>query len=770
MANKLVSPGVITNEIDASFLPAAIGAIGAAVVGPASKGPVLVPTIINNPQELESIFGGLFSSGSHGNRYEYLSTLTAKKILRTKGPVLFTRVAHGSVSAAVNGTLTATNISASLVGFGKTTTEDSGSILSSTDIDVIGSGVAAKATGSFTIAGGTYTSGTTAQSMSFGTGDTAVKFIVTGSDAVANGGGTNTATQIFVPSGSNVDNTAAAFRDAINNSGSLHGLSLSASIDTTAATTANVGLTASLAGNMLNGVHTTRWFNGHHASGLDNLFMVSSSATLFTNVGQMNAGRDNDDKLTVPFKLHSIYQGGGLNSRDTGSGDTLRENGTLILGTAENFRWEIANVDTTTGKFSLIIRRGNDSQKRKLILEQFDNLSLDPLDSNYIAKRVGDQVLSLQGSGGTEPYVKGVGEFPNVSKYVRVEVLTTTPNYLDENGDVTIGSLSASLPAVGSGSLGGGFINGSDGTISHPINFYDSITQTNSQGINPTTGTGLTAYKDAINLLANQDEYDINLLYLPGLTSANHSSVITTALEMCENRGDCFVVVDPVLYNSSTSAVTAEGTKFNSSYGAMYWPWIQIVDESDMLRWVPGSVGVSEVYAFNDKTRHPWFAPAGLNRGRINAVQAERKLLNSTRDTLYVNRINPIATFPGQGVVVFGQKTLQKKSSALDRVNVRRLMIAVKKFIASSSRFLLFEQNTQKLRKEFLAIANPFLQKVQQKSGLTAFRVVMDESNNTPDTIDRNQLIGQIFLQPTKTAEFISIDFVIQRTGAEFSE
>ena len=427
----------------------------------------------------------------------------------------------------------------------------------------------------------------------------------------------------------------------------------------------------------------------------------------------------------------------------------------------------------TTGKFSLLIRSGNDWEKRKIVLEQFDNLSLDPLDQNYIAKRVGDQSITLQGSGTTEPYVKAVGDYPNKSNYVRVEVFEhgRTPNYLDENGNVTIPEFSASLPAKGSGSMGGTFLGGTDGTKSHPINFYDNITQTNTQGLNPTAAlSGKTAYEDAINLLANQDEYDINLLYMPGITSANHSSIVTNALDMCENRGDCFAVIDPVLYNSSISAVTSEGTKFNSSYGAMYWPWIQIQDSAGMMRWVPGSVGASEVFAFNDKTRHPWFAPAGLNRGGINAVQAERKLLNSTRDTLYVNRINPIATYPGQGVCIWGQKTLQKKSSALDRVNVRRLMIAVKKFIASSSRFLLFEQNTQTLRKEFLSIANPFLEKVQQKSGLNAFKVVMDNTNNTPETIDRNQLVGQIYLQPTKSAEFITIDFVVQRTGAEFSE
>jgi phage tail sheath protein FI len=204
----------------------------------------------------------------------------------------------------------------------------------------------------------------------------------------------------------------------------------------------------------------------------------------------------------------------------------------------------------------------------------------------------------------------------------------------------------------------------------------------------------------------------------------------------------------------------------------MYWPWVQIGDP-DLGKnvWVPPSVMVAGVYAFNDKVAHPWFAPAGLNRGTIDmAIQAERKLSHSNRDTLYGANINPIATFPGQGVTVWGQKTLQKKASALDRVNVRRLLIKVKKFIASSSRFLVFEQNTNATRKRFLAIANPFLEQVQSNSGLNAFKVIMDESNNPPDLVDRNILYGQIFLQPTRTAEFIVLDFTVQPTGATFPE
>jgi phage tail sheath protein FI len=175
------------------------------------------------------------------------------------------------------------------------------------------------------------------------------------------------------------------------------------------------------------------------------------------------------------------------------------------------------------------------------------------------------------------------------------------------------------------------------------------------------------------------------------------------------------------------------------------------------------------VYAFNDKVAHPWFAPAGLNRGGVDsAVQVERKLTHSNRDTLYESNVNPIATFPGQGITVYGQKTLQKKASALDRINVRRLLIRVKKFVASTSKFLVFEQNSKATRSRFLNIVNPYLEQVQANSGLTAFRVVMDDSNNPPDVVDRNILYGQLFLQPTRTAEFIILDFTVQPTGATF--
>jgi phage tail sheath protein FI len=175
------------------------------------------------------------------------------------------------------------------------------------------------------------------------------------------------------------------------------------------------------------------------------------------------------------------------------------------------------------------------------------------------------------------------------------------------------------------------------------------------------------------------------------------------------------------------------------------------------------------VLAFNDQVGAEWFAPAGLNRGGVPSVlRAERKLSQADRDKLYSANVNPLATFPGEGVVVFGQKTLQRRQTSLDRVNVRRLLIALKGFIGQVGNNLVFEQNTNATRNRFLAQVNPYLESVVQRQGLYAYKVVMDDTNNTPDVIDRNQLVGQIYIQPTKTAEFIILNFNVLPTGATF--
>jgi phage tail sheath protein FI len=175
------------------------------------------------------------------------------------------------------------------------------------------------------------------------------------------------------------------------------------------------------------------------------------------------------------------------------------------------------------------------------------------------------------------------------------------------------------------------------------------------------------------------------------------------------------------------------------------------------------------VYANSDKKSAPWFAPAGINRGGLSTVlRTQFKLTQADKDELYENNVNPLATLPRQGVVVFGQKTLQKQQSALDRINVRRLVIELKGYLRQVSEQIVFEQNTTSTRTSFIGKVTPYLETIQQKQGLYAFKVVMDDANNGPDVIDRNQLIGQIYIQPTKTAEFISLDFILLPTGAQF--
>jgi hypothetical protein len=228
--------------------------------------------------------------------------------------------------------------------------------------------------------------------------------------------------------------------------------------------------------------------------------------------------------------------------------------------------------------------------------------------------------------------------------------------------------------------------------------------------------------------------------------------------------------MDTSIATATVNQAVSDVSGLDTNYAATYYPWVKVLDTAaNKPVLVPPSVIVPGAIAASDRIAAEWFAPAGLNRGVLgNVIEAKIRLNQAERDTLYEDKINPIATFPQTGVCIWGQKTLQLRSTALDRINVRRLLIALKKFIASSSRYLVFEQNTNATRNRFLNIVNPYLEGVQQKQGLYSFRVQMDENNNTADVVDRNQLVGAIYLQPTKTAEFIVLDFNVLPTGATF--
>lgn len=323
-----------------------------------------------------------------------------------------------------------------------------------------------------------------------------------------------------------------------------------------------------------------------------------------------------------------------------------------------------------------------------------------------------------------------------------------------------------------------GFQGGFDGqSPAIPLNIGGDIAPGNTQGLDCTNSTspGAIAYRQAIVALGNADEFDINLIALPGVIHQDHPYVTNLVVDMCEARGDCFYIMDSYVDDGNPTSgqvdqAVAFAAEYDTSYAAHYYPWVKILDAfTNKIITVPPSVVLPAIYAANDKVAAEWFAVAGLNRGGItDAVQVTDRTTHEERDQLYEGKVNPIASFPGQGIVVWGQKTLQNADSALNRINVRRLMIAIKKFFASTSKFLVFEQNVASTRNKFLSIVNPYLEGVQQRSGLYAFFVKMDETNNTPDIIDQNILYGQIYLKPTKTAEFIILDFNILPTGASF--
>ena len=472
-----------------------------------------------------------------------------------------------------------------------------------------------------------------------------------------------------------------------------------------------------------------------------------------------------DNGSVQPFTIETLGKG-ALYNNATASLDPGTENSdsSLVSGSVDNFRWEVTNVDGAKGTFTLLVRRGDDNLKNKVVLETWNNLSLDPESQNYISAVIGDQRLTKAGSG-TDIYLEYTGSYANRSRYIRVASVNALSNYFATDG-ITVNngsdgtSLSGSLPIAESGSF-----YGATGDIAiGGANYFTDIASGNTQGLVSDN------YTDVINLLSNTDEYLFNVIAAPGVIYANDNTTVNSLISMVETRGDAIAVVDLVNYGTtSVSTVTAEAGELNTSYGAAYWPWLQVGSETGKNVFVPAGTVIPGVYAFTDRSSAPWFAPAGLVRGGIPGVlQAERKVTKAQRDDLYDGKVNPIATFPGTGVAVFGQKTLQTKASALDRVNVRRLLIELKKFFSDVAKTLVFEQNTIATRNRFLATVNPYMESVVQRQGLFAFRVVMDETNNTNDVIDRNQLVGQIFIQPAKTAEFVVLDFTIEPTGATF--
>jgi hypothetical protein len=774
MAERIVSPGVFTRENDLSFLAQGVGEIGAAFIGPFKQGPAFVPTIVRTQSEFEDIFGT--PDGTYYTEY------AVQKYLQEAGQATVVRVAG------------------------------TGGYTQATPLAIFASGSQRQSLGTKLI-GVLYSTSNGYQNFGFSGATVASNLALDGSFALSASFLTPVSASIL-PSDTN--DLADVFGESPFGSKQAYVFNYY----------------ENMAGNYTGSVTSNIVVSKVELPSQD---YTGGSADAYSQAitPYIVSQKDTNNLRSNLFRFHTLGHGDIYNTK---------------------FKIGISNIKaagedgaTDYSVFTVTIRSYSDTDKRKSVIETYNNVNLDPTSTNYIARRIGDRYITIDSDG----KITENGDYSNKSKYVRVEVAEagsypisaapfgheayTNPIYCGNttyagqvpavvyqtgSADNTSSSpiyysgfdfsdmdnVNYLKPIPASAETGANVLFAFDSQLTYQMTGssavdmvkrqfvlgfqkgYDGMNPTtkkakagdvgiwgaaNTQGFNCSTGVsiGTTAYFKAINAVSNPDEWDINLVATPGIIRSLHPSVTSKVIDMVEDRQDCFYIADFNDYNDSITEATEQANSVDSNYVGTYYPWVKTVDNNtNKLTSVPPSVLMPAVFASNDRLAAEWFAPAGLNRGGISgAVSVLNRLTHSERDTLYENKVNPIAAFPGQGIVAFGQKTLQDKASALDRINVRRLLIVLKKFIASTSRYLVFEQNTATTRQRFLNTVNPYLEAVQQRQGLYAFRVVMDESNNTPDVIDRNILAGQIFLQPAKTAEFIVIDFNILPTGASFT-
>lgn len=884
MAERIVSPAVFTNEIDSTFLVEGISAIGGAIVGPFTKGPAYSPTVVTSINELEALFG--VPQGI------YYQPFTAREYLLQQGVVTIVRTGamegwYNLQALAIKAEYVSGSIDSADVAEGDVPQEAVIGVLANTLKEKTDTGelilkenLASPRETSIGFYGSYLedASGNQVTELELSadtlTGQLVLRQVFNEQDSATSNNvlePTELGSFRFSIDPSSPDSLQnifgrapqrnvkpAYFESYFESTQSLiHDLVINHG--------AKYKITIELSDDFLNFSSQLEDADG---DGFPNYQDSDYQYPAYDGAGK-------GEHACRPAKTPYI-----MSQEISGSRYELFRFCTRSFGQASNREVKVGIFNVKTpgtldgteyGSFSIVVRGFGDNDKTQDVIEEFRDVTLDPLSPRYLPRVVGDRYTYINEMGkiiergdyangsdwirvempkdsiaptqcmpyGHAAYQCPIGEldlpepkYAYSSQYSRVskryfcgavfnedspdgvlklpewskdtlELFSPIPEnagfagmgfFMDQPGTIekdidgvietetfepipsVPSSASAEADARGHRRFLVGFQGGEDGhSPVLPILLGDDIRADNVQGMDCSKrfSPGTQGYERAFKALSNQDEFDINLLVTPGLTLDLHRSVINMGVDLCETREDCFYILDCVQANGQPGLVdeaVMQASTIDSNYAATYYPWVKIIDPAtNALQPFPPSAVMPAVYAANDKTAAEWFAPAGLNRGGLEgAVSVMDRLTFAERDTLYEGKVNPIAQFPGQGIVAFGQKTLQRRASALDRINVRRLLITLKKFIASTSRYLLFEQNTAATRNKFLAIVNPYLEAVQQRQGLYAFNVIMDESNNTPDLIDRNILYGQIFLQPARAVEFIILDFNLQATGATF--
>jgi hypothetical protein len=751
MAEKLVSPGVFTRENDLSFLQQGVAEIGAAFIGPFKEGPI-VPTIVNSQAEFEQYYGIVDDT--------YYTGLAVQNYLREAGTATICRVAGVGGYTAQNPILlkaVSGSVSASLALLFSTSDATGG--LSDTTV----------------------------------TDDVSGSFIISGSALGFNGTGS-----LLYESSNNIE--AIFGTSALGSKGGyVVSFVKSAAFNVSDSTISKVQLgDQSFTFDAQEAL--TPWIQSQDISGQRyDLFR-------FETIGVGNTAN-----TKVKIGISNVKPAGSVSGTDYGTFTVVirsfsdTDNKKSVLETFANITLDpnspnyiarvIGDRKITIDALGKVTETGDWVNNSKYVRVSVKSAELIPVQAvpyahaaykAYVSGSSADVVLIpavtlTTGSVADSKFFSGIDLDTTLIKDANKAYLRPIPTGASTGSNSAFSlDTTCSLPLTGSAAADlakrqfiVAFQEGFDGMAPYtPIYKGADMTAGNSQGFDLSTSTasGSVAYGKAVAALSS-DLFDINMVVTPGVVRRLHSSVVTDVLDMVEQRSDCFYIFDGVGPNDTIQQSLTDASAVDSNYAASYYPWVKTVDvNTNKLITIPPSVLLPGVFAASDRVSAEWFAPAGLNRGGlVGAVAVLNRLTQSEKDTLYEGKVNPIVQFPGQGIVVFGQKTLQDKPSALDRINVRRLLLTVRKYIASTSRYLVFEQNTSTTRNRFINIVNPYLDGIQQRQGLYAFRVVMDESNNTPDVIDRNILKGAIYLQPTKTAEFIQIDFNILPTGASFS-
>lgn len=760
MAERIVSPGVYTQERDQSFLAPGAPEIGAAFIGPMTKGPAFIPTTVLGIEGLVTTFGE-----PDGTSY---AAYAAKNYLRDASAATVVRVLGWAGDGTGGYSTNAVNIIA---------TGSSGSFVFATLHPNVGvSGIASCSI-----------SGTT----------TEFTLSVTGSGGVL---------PIRITSMSTVESTSNFITNALGStpiSGSTTPVYVYAVFPTAVTSAgASVTLTASASAFVITDNYknaSTPWIRSQTITGTKyNLFRIHTLTDGVTANDDIKISITGISPSTNPDSEYGTFSLIVRAFNDTDSSPNVLEEWSGLTLDPESTNYIARRIGNSAPTFN--------SQTNESYYEgDFENMS------RYIRVEMSGDVVPAVAVPYGFAALNNVMNITNTNGVSPTYITTRIVGGVDKRYyygfDFTVtDNLSYLAPRYGSSTVGTEFnlesVTGNEVNQTTPISLTNrehvsyrrftvplqggfdglnpareilmgsAITSTNTQGFNLASAStsGSVAFKRALNSLANKDNIQFNLLALPGVIHEHHSYVTTAAIDLCETRQDCFFIMDIADVDSTISTTTALAEALDTNYAAAYYPWVRILDtQTNKLLWTPPSVVLPQVFAFSDRISAPWFAVAGLNRGGIpNAVGVKVRLSQSQRDELYESKVNPIATFPSQGISVWGQKTLQREASALDRINVRRLLIDVKKYISAVGNELVFDPNTEVTRARFLNGVNPYLASIQQRSGLSAFRVVMDETNNTDEMVDRQILYGAVYLQPTRSAEFIKLDFNITNTGVDF--